>query len=108
MNVMRQTACLVVNPITVNNFNCSSSNLMMIPTIKLSIKVVGRAHQGSTVGFLLLKHFSMQSRVQARGQLGRKTRPDGVNFVLEDLGTKKTLPNICSFCKSRYFYWQLY
>ena len=39
MNVMRQTACLVVNPITVNNiadfFNCTSvgraSDLMMAP-----------------------------------------------------------------------------
>ena len=39
MNVMRQTACLVVNPITVNNFAdlvncttvCRASDLMMVP-----------------------------------------------------------------------------
>ena len=43
MNVMRQTACLVVNPITVNNL----------------AELVGRASadRGSTVGHLLLKRF---------------------------------------------------
>ena len=38
-------------------------------------------------------------RVQARGRLRRNTRPDGVNFALEDFGGEKTSPDICSFCK---------
>ena len=52
MNVMRQTACLVVNPITINNFadlfNCPPvgrvSDLMMANDgsgIKLSVKLAG-------------------------------------------------------------------
>ena len=76
INIMRQSACLVFNPITVNNFasliNCTpvgrASDSMMAPTsdIKLFILVgLGRsffvcclAHRGSTVGFLLLQCFS--------------------------------------------------
>ena len=52
---MRQTACLVVNPVTVDDpvtvnnfadhFNCTSvdraSDLMMAPGIKLSVKLAG-------------------------------------------------------------------
>ena len=66
MNVMRQTTCLVVNPITVNKladlFNCtpvgSGLRLNDVSGIKLSIKlagawwsVFGRAHRGLTVDF---------------------------------------------------------
>ena len=58
---MRQTACFVVNPITVNNF----SDLRLDGSgIKLSVKlagawwsVFGRPHQGSAVGLLLLQRF---------------------------------------------------
>ena len=36
INVLQQTACLVVNPITVGNFNCTpvgrTSDSMMVPT----------------------------------------------------------------------------
>ena len=71
INIMRQSACLVFNPITVNNFaslfNCTpvgrASDSMMAPQWKLFILVgLGRsffvcclAHRGSTVGFLLLQ-----------------------------------------------------
>ena len=72
INIMRQSACLVFNPITVNNvaslFNCTpvgraSVRLNDGPDIKLFILVgLGRsffvcclAHRGSTVGFLLLQ-----------------------------------------------------
>ena len=72
INIMRQSACLVFNPITVNNFaslfNCtpaggSGVRLNDGPDIKLLILVgLGRsffvcclAHRGSTVGFLLLQ-----------------------------------------------------
>ena len=71
INIMRQSACLVFNPITVNNFaslfNCTpvgrASDSMMTPDIKLFILVgLGRSffacclvHRGSTVGFLLLQ-----------------------------------------------------
>ena len=48
------------------------------------------------------------SRVQARGRLRRNTCSDGVNFVLEGTAGEKTSPDICSFCKSRYLYCQLY
>ena len=64
---MRQSTCLVFNPITVNNFaslfNCTpvgrASDSMMAPDIKLFILVgLGRSffvcclsHRGSTVGF---------------------------------------------------------
>ena len=49
MNVIRQAACLVVNPITVDNFaalfNCTpvgrASDVMMAPAYRLSIKLVG-------------------------------------------------------------------
>ena len=59
INIMRQSACLVFNPITVNNFaslfNCTpvgrASDLMMAP----SFFVCCLAHRGSTVGFLLLQ-----------------------------------------------------
>ena len=57
INIMRQSACLVLNPITVNNFAYDG------PDIKLFILVGwGRsffvcclAHRGSTVGFLSLQ-----------------------------------------------------
>ena len=64
INIMRQSACLVFNPITVNNFaslfNCRLNDG---PDIKLFILVgLDRiffvcclAHRGSTVGFLLLQ-----------------------------------------------------
>ena len=68
MTIMRQTACLVFNPITVNNFaslfNCTPGvRLNDGPDIKLFILVGwGRsffvcclAHRDSTVGFLLLQ-----------------------------------------------------
>ena len=68
INIMRQSACLVFNPITVNNFvslfNCGSGvRLNDGPDIKLFILVgLGRsffvcclAHRGSTIGFLLLQ-----------------------------------------------------
>ena len=68
INIMRQSACLVVNPITVNNFaslfNCTPGvRLNDGPDIKLFISVGwGRsifvcclAHRGSPVGFLLLQ-----------------------------------------------------
>ena len=69
LNVMRQTACLVVNLITVNNFadllNCTpvgrASDLMMAPALSFQLSwlgpVFGRAHRGSTVGLLLLQRF---------------------------------------------------
>ena len=49
MNVMRQTACLVVNPITVNNFadlfNCTpgvrASDLMMAPAESFQLSWLG-------------------------------------------------------------------
>ena len=68
-----RVACLVVNPITINNFgvlfNCTpagrASGFMNTPAKKLSIQLVasrfsvlGRAHWGSAVGFLLLQRFS--------------------------------------------------
>ena len=71
INIMRQSACLVFNPITVNNFapsliavvGRSGVRLDDGPDIKLFILVgLGRsffvcclAHRGSTVGFLLLQ-----------------------------------------------------
>ena len=70
INIMRQSACLVFNPITVNNFaslfNCTPVGRASDndgPDIKLFILVgLGRsffvcclAHRGSTVGFLLLQ-----------------------------------------------------
>ena len=72
INIMRQSACLVFNPITVNNFaslfNCTpvgraSDSRPDGPDIKLFILIgLGRsffvcclAHRGSTVGFLLLQ-----------------------------------------------------
>ena len=68
MNIMRQSACLVFNLITVNNFstllNCTSGvRLNDGPDIKLfiligwgwSFFVCYLAHRGSTVGFLLLQ-----------------------------------------------------
>ena len=73
INVIRQTACLMANQITVNNFAvlfnytlaCRASDLMKVPAYKLSTKLVGarfsvfgRAHRGSTVGYLLLQRFS--------------------------------------------------
>ena len=53
------------------------------------------------VDYLQTNHFleNTDFRVQARGRLRRNTRPDGVNFALEGSGGKKTLPDICSFCK---------
>ena len=75
MNVMRRKACLVVIPITVNNFdalfNCTpaggpglrrneGSSLNTFNQVGWgSMLVFGRAHRGSTVGFLLLQRFSV-------------------------------------------------
>ena len=63
MNVMRQTACFVVNPITVNNFadlfNCTPvcrALDFMMASVKLAGAVFGRAHRDST-GLLLLQRF---------------------------------------------------
>ena len=74
MNVMRQTACLVVNPITVDNFadlDVSGLRLNDGSGIKLSIKlagawcsVFGRAHRASTVGLPLLQHFRVGLTVE--------------------------------------------
>ena len=84
INIMRQSACLVFNPITVNNFaslfNCTPvarvSDSMIAPTWSYFLIIVylftllilvglGRsffvcclAHRGSTVGFLLLQYSS--------------------------------------------------
>ena len=65
INIMRQSACLVFNPITVNNFaslfNCMpvgrASDSMMFSWFGLgrSFFVCCLAHRGSTVGFLLLQ-----------------------------------------------------
>ena len=70
INIMRQSARLVFNPITVNNFaslfNCTpvgrASDSMMAPTKLFILVGLGRsffvcclAHRGSTVGFLLLQ-----------------------------------------------------
>ena len=66
MNIVRQTACFMVNPITVNNFAdlfnwtpvIRASDLMMAPANDGSgawWSVFGRAHRGSTVGLLLLQ-----------------------------------------------------
>ena len=70
INIIQQSACLVFNPITVNNFaslfNCTPVGRASDndgPDIKLFILVgLGRsffvcclAHRGSTVGFLLLQ-----------------------------------------------------
>ena len=74
INIMRHSACLVFNPITLNNFaslfNCSpvgrASDSMIGPDIKLFI-LVGwgqsffvrcLAYWGSIIGFLLLQCFS--------------------------------------------------
>ena len=62
INIMQQSACLVFNPITVNNFaslfNCTpvgrASDSMMAPTCR-SFFVCCLAHRDSTVGFLLLQ-----------------------------------------------------
>ena len=73
INIMRKSACLVFNPITVNNFASSLIARRWVglqthdgPDIKLFILVGwGRsffvcclAHRGSTVGFLLLQFSS--------------------------------------------------
>ena len=69
INVIRQTACMVVNPVTVDNFaslfSCTpagrASDSMTSPTYGLLSKSVGawcsgsgQAHRSPTVGFLLL------------------------------------------------------
>ena len=70
LNVLQQTACLVVNPITVGNFaflfNCTpvgrTSDSMMVPTYLLmrlwgpDALAVCRAHRDLPVGFLLLRY----------------------------------------------------
>ena len=79
MNVMRQTACLVVNPITVNNiadlFNGTPVGLRPNDGsgIKLSVKlagtwwsVFGRAHRGSTFGLLLIQRFRVGMLLSTR------------------------------------------
>ena len=73
LNVMRQSACLVINPITVDGyaalFNCTpvdrASDSMMAPTLSYSFKLVGTGssvcclvHRGSTDYLLLLQIFS--------------------------------------------------
>ena len=74
---MRQSTCLVVNLITVNNFAalfmCTSashaSDLMKASAYNL-IKLVGArysvfgTHRGSTIGFLLLQSFSVGLAVE--------------------------------------------
>ena len=59
MNVLRQTACLVVNPITVNNFadlfNCTPVGWASVKLTWAWWSVFGRAHRGSTVWLLLLQ-----------------------------------------------------
>ena len=66
INIMRQSACLVFNPVTVNNFaslfNCTpvgraSDSMMLFILVGLgrSFFVCCLAHRGSTVGFLLLQ-----------------------------------------------------
>ena len=80
INVLQQTACLVVSPITVSNFaflfNCTpvgrTSDSMMVRLKDLSIdEMVGsdalavcRAHQGLPVGLLLLR-FSVLFTVES-------------------------------------------
>ena len=70
---MRQTACLVVNPITVNNFadlfNCTpvgrASDLMMAPAKSFKLNWLGpddlslAGPPGSTSGLLLLQRFKV-------------------------------------------------
>ena len=69
MSVIRQTACLVVNPFTVDNFavlfNCTSagpandgSGLQTI-LVGAWCSVFVWAHRGSTVGLLLLQRFNI-------------------------------------------------
>ena len=73
INVIRPTACVVVNPITVNKFaslfGCTpagrASDSITAPALRLLSKSVGalcsgsgRAHRSPTVGFVLLQHFS--------------------------------------------------
>ena len=70
ISIMRQSACLVFNPITVNDFaslfNCTpvgrASDSMMAPTYSYFLVCLGRslfvcclAHRGSNVGFLLFQ-----------------------------------------------------
>ena len=65
INIMRQPACLVFNPITVNNFaslfNCtpvgraSDIKLFILVGLGRSFFVCCLAHRGSTFGFLLLQ-----------------------------------------------------
>ena len=87
--IMRQSACLVFNPITVNNFaslfNCMpvgrASDSMMDPDIKLFILVGwGRsffvcclAHRGSTVGILLLQCSSVVVHPEGSPGIGCNT-----------------------------------
>ena len=72
MNVMRRTACLVVNPITVNNFaalfNYTPAGYVSDKThsnklIGAPCSVFGRAHKGQIAGFLLLQVFSVRRAV---------------------------------------------
>ena len=75
INVMRQSACLVINPITVDNFaslfNCTRWSCIRLndgPNIKLVdlFKLVGTGHslvcclviRGSTGGCFFLQYFS--------------------------------------------------
>ena len=70
VHVMRQSACLVVNPITINNFplylhadgscirrNEGSGLKCSIQLVGARCSVFGRAQWGSTVGYLLLQRF---------------------------------------------------
>ena len=67
INVLQQTACLVVNPITVGNFaflfNCTPvgrnsdlKDLSIDEMVEAWCSAVGRAHRGLTVGFILLRY----------------------------------------------------
>ena len=67
INVLQQTACLVVNPITVGNFaflfNCTPvgrnsdlKDLSIDEMVEAWCSAVGRAHWGLTVGFILLRY----------------------------------------------------
>ena len=73
LNVMRQSACLVINPITVDGYAAlfksttvdRASDSMMAPTKSYSFELVGTGafvccldHQGSTDDLLLLQIFS--------------------------------------------------
>ena len=102
MNVMRQTVCLVVNPIMVNKFvslfNCMSAgrplDAMKAPAKKLSIKLVGarcsifgRPHRGSTVVFLLLQRYNVGLAVEYSSCFILVLHPDELEVLHADRKT---------------------